>query len=255
LNGYFLCIFMTAILDTYTAKQVKKEFTIHTDLDRNFWPTDDALLPAVRAALLKIAKKFMETLDIHLPVKDITFTGSLANYNYSDKSDVDLHIVVDYSKLGSDRKLVEEYLALKKSHWNEIHRTLNVFGHPVEVYVEDEATPHISTGLYSIANNKWIKQPKHSQPKYDPQDVATKANYFKSLYKVLLKQFRLGKYEAVAHRLDAARVELRDMRKSGLATGGEYSTENLAFKVLRRSGLIQKIIDLRNVAIDKQESV
>ena len=246
---------MIPIVDTYTPKQVKKEFAIQPALNAKFWSADGVLDPIIRIALLKITKAFIDTLGVKLDIKDITFTGSLANFNYSSVSDVDLHVVADYSTLNGDPKLIEEYLALKKSQWNSAHQSLMVRGHPVEVYVEDEKAPHTTTGLYSLPQNKWIKKPAHSQPNFDPKDVATKANYFKSLYLGLLKKFRSGEYGVVSAGLASVRQDLKDMRKSGLLSGGEYSTENLAFKVLRRSGLIQKIIQLQNRASVSDASV
>ncbi len=246
---------MQAISDTYTGKQVKKDFAIQASLNRKFWPTDDVLSPVVRVALLKIAKQFMTSLKVELKIADITFTGSMANFNYSSMSDVDLHIVVDFSGLTIDQQLLDEYLALKKSHWNETHQSLALFGHPVEIYVEGKDNLHVTTGLYSLLQNAWIKKPKSTQPKFDPEDVATKANYFKSLYKVLLKQYQKGDYHEVSTQVAALREKLRDMRKSGLMNGGEFSVENLTFKVLRRSGLIKKLIDLQQKSGNRQDSL
>jgi hypothetical protein len=246
---------MQPINDTYTGKQVKKDFAIQPTLNRKFWPTDDVLSPVVRVALLKIANQFMDSLKVELKVVDITFTGSMANFNYSSVSDVDLHIVADFSGLTIDQSLLDEYLALKKSHWNDSHQTLALFGHPVEIYVESKDALHTTTGLYSLLQNGWIKKPKPSQPKFDPDDVARKANYFKSLYKVLLKQYQRGDYQEVSAQVATLREKLRDMRKSGLMTGGEFSVENLTFKVLRRSGVIKKLIDLQQKSSDRHDSL
>ena len=49
--------------------------------------------------------------------------------------------------------------------------------------------------------------------------------------------------------------KIKKLRKSGLENGGEYSYENLTFKLLRRNGYIQKLIDLKNRTIDKKLSI
>ena len=45
------------------------------------------------------------------------------------------------------------------------------------------------------------------------------------------------------------------MRKSGLETGGAFSIENLAFKVLRRSDYLKKLNDLKLMSYDKLQSI
>ena len=64
----------------------------------------------VREALLEIAEEFIEFLKIYVKPVDIQLTGSLANFNYTRYSDVDLHILIDFSDVDENAKLVEEYL-------------------------------------------------------------------------------------------------------------------------------------------------
>ena len=46
--------------------------------------------------------------------------------------------------------------------------------------------------------------------------------------------------------------KIKEGRKAGLEKEGEFSIENLVFKLLRRNGYIQKIMDIRRKAYDKQ---
>ena len=41
------------------------------------------------------------------------------------------------------------------------------------------------------------------------------------------------------------------MRQSGLESGGEFSVENIVFKVLRRNGMLDRLYDIKTVAYDK----
>ena len=41
--------------------------------------------------------------------------------------------------------------------------------------------------------------------------------------------------------LDTLKTKIKKMRRSGLERSGEFSVENLAFKILRRNGYIDKI--------------
>jgi predicted nucleotidyltransferase len=238
----------------FSPDSIKQQFTVHPTLKHEFWGNDMILNPKIRKTLLKIAKLFLATLDKPVTIKDITFTGSLANYNYSPLSDIDLHIVIDYDEVGKDRTIVEEYLSLKKNKWNLDH-DIKIFGHEVEVYVEDEEVSHITTGLYSLVQNKWIKVPSKDQPPFDANDVATKANYFKNLYVAVLKRYKSGNMDDIAATIKDVKDKIKTMRKAGLQKNGEYSTENLAFKVLRRSGLLDKFTELYNHVIDKKLSV
>jgi hypothetical protein len=49
--------------------------------------------------------------------------------------------------------------------------------------------------------------------------------------------------------------KLKDYRKSGLEKEGEYSYENLVFKYLRRSKLLEKLYDTVSRQMDKELSV
>ena len=73
-------------------------FEMHDKLDRDFWnQPDDNLDPEIQEKLLIIANDFYDSLEVgDVPYEDVTFTGSLAAYNYSRFSDVDLHILLDF---------------------------------------------------------------------------------------------------------------------------------------------------------------
>ena len=82
----------------------------HQNLNQSLWSEDDQLKPEVRERLLEIAQQFIsKTQGADAEIKDITFTGSLANYNYSMLSDIDLHILIDFEQLNDDIDLVKDY--------------------------------------------------------------------------------------------------------------------------------------------------
>lgn len=230
-----------------------KTFKVQPDLNRQFWTSDNKLNPVIRKALLRIAKEFYDGIELENKpkVKDIVFTGSLANYNYSDYSDVDLHLLFDF---GKDKELLSQFFLLAKSKWNDKHN-ITVKGYDVEVYAEDEKSPHVATGLYSVLKDKWIKEPKKETPVYDEQDVMTKVKYFVGMYNQLVKQFQEGQLDGLDKKVEKFRDKLSKFRQSGLQLGGEFSTENLAFKLLRRAGYMDKLAKLHDTIVDKQLSV
>ena len=73
-------------------------FEIQDDLERRIWDSKDRLKPLLREYMMKIAMDFIESLEMDINVLDIKLTGSIANYNWSKFSDIDLHIVVDMSE-------------------------------------------------------------------------------------------------------------------------------------------------------------
>ena len=230
-----------------------KTFKVQPDLNRQFWTPENKLNPVIRKALLRIAKEFYDGIELENKpkVKDIVFTGSLANYNYSDYSDVDLHLLFDF---GKDKELLSQFFLLAKSKWNDKH-DITVKGYDVEVYAEDEKSPHVATGLYSVLKDKWIKEPKKETPAYDEQDVMTKVKYFVGMYNQLVKQFQDGQLDGLDKKVEKFRDKLSKFRQSGLQLGGEFSTENLAFKLLRRAGYMDKLAKLHDTIVDKQLSV
>ena len=77
----------------------QRSFEKQPSLDERFWKDDgDKLSPKIARRLTKISEDFMGNLEVPAVIEDIRFTGSLANYNWSKYSDVDLHIVVDFCK-------------------------------------------------------------------------------------------------------------------------------------------------------------
>ena len=200
--------------------------------------------PEVKAKLKEIAKAFIEFLDIpREAVKDIVVTGSMASYNYSEHSDIDLHVVIDPEKVHKDCPIVGEYLLSKKSEFNQKH-DIYIYGIPVEVYTEVVGQGTVHNGLYSL-NTGWIDEPKKIVGVKN--DAAVKAKYEE--YAEAAKQIKDGDLAELL--LD----KIKRMRKAGLAEGGEFSVENLVFKKLRDNGIIERLMKVKKEGIDKKLSL
>jgi hypothetical protein len=202
----------------------------------------------IRKALLRIANEFYISLEINVPVDDITFTGSLANFNYTKFSDIDLHLLIDYSKVDENYELVKNYMMAKKSTWNDGH-DIRVKGYEVELYPQESSEPHHSTGVYSVLRNTWLTKPKMIDPKVDIHCVKHKAeSMMYEIDNVLKSPNRLEKIKAL-------KEKIRNMRQAGLERSGEFSVENLAFKVLRRNGYLKKLYDTARKDYDSSLSL
>ena len=228
---------------------------VKEDLDREVWDEKDQLRPEIREKLLEIAQDFWDGQDLDdVEIKDIIFTGSLANYNWSKFSDIDLHIVIDYTDVNKDAELVRKYFNSVKSAWNKDH-DIRIKDYEVEMYVQDYLEPHIATGIYSVKDDKWAKKPSKFNPEIDYKCVTIKANCIMDEIDEIQRDFDEGEYEKVHKNTISLKEKIRNMRKSGLETGGAFSVENLAFKVLRRSVYLKKLNDLKLMSYDKMQSI
>lgn len=111
---------------------------------------------------------------------------------------------------------------------------ITVKGLPVEVYVQGSAEKHHSTGVYSIAQGKWIVEPKKVKPKINDAAVQAKLGELQHVINTALVSNDLTA-------VNAAKKRVTQMRKAGLERAGEWSIENLVFKQLRNQGLIDSI--------------
>ena len=103
----------------------------HTTLNPVLWD-GDKIKPAVRNTLLKFAEAWAAYVNVAPDrVQNVIVVGGNAHYNYTDKSDIDLHIVVDKSKLGDNQPMLEDYLFTKKTLWQLTHQ-ITIFGYPIE---------------------------------------------------------------------------------------------------------------------------
>ena len=229
--------------------RVTENFHYYKDsLNDKIWTSEDTLRPRIRKALMRIAEDFMDSLDIKVKIEDITFTGSLANYNYSPQSDIDLHVIVNFDKFKKHKDLAKGYFDKSRRIWNNKHK-ITVKGYEVEVYVQDESEPHHSSGVYSIEKNDWIVVPLKISPNFDVDVVQKKASDLMKRIDDALAE------DASLSILSRLKDKIVKMRSEGLEKEGETSTENLVFKVLRRKGYLQKLMEAINIKYDQSMTV
>lgn len=224
----------------------------HDTLNQKLWDKKDkdnkteyTLKLDVAKKLKEIANAFIKYLEVDKKaIKDVVITGSSASFNYTEHSDLDLHLKVDYDKVHKDCPIVEGYLWALKSAFNKDH-DISIYGVPVEVYAESLDSDTVHNGLYSLWQGKWIDEPKQIPP--TDNDAAVKA--------------KVDEIKEAANRVKDSEVatellnKLYEMRKAGLEDVGEFSTENLAFKKLRDAGVLDKLRKMKKDQIDKQLSL
>ena len=229
-------------------------FKMKDELNQEIWHNNRLSSP-ISMKLKKIAFDFIDSLDIPRNIiKDITFTGSLANFNWSKFSDVDLHILIDFRDIDDNVDMVKEYLDSKRIECNKTHN-IKIKDHEVEIYVQQFDEPHHSTGIYSILSDEWENEPSPQKPEVNEEEVKRKASYIMQEIDEVQKLYKDKKYLQAHDYASKLKERIRSFRKCGLEEGGELSTENIAFKALRRNGYLDKLSNIKTLSYDKSMSI
>jgi len=234
-------------LDEFHTFDIKDAVKFHKELNPKIFNLDARMDDEVREQLLIIAEDFITELGIKkLDIDDITISGSNAAYSYTDHSDLDLHILVDFSKLPND-EVYRELFTAKKTIYNDTH-DITVRNIPVELYVQDSQQPHYSLGEYSVLKDKWLRMPTKRRANFDQRETKVKYDKLIDLITIATKSKNI---DIINKTLDI----LKRYRKAGLEKAGEFGPENLAFKAIRKQGLFQKLWDLKNNLHSKKLSI
>jgi|TARA_R110002012_G_scaffold285792_1_gene477026 hypothetical protein len=235
-----------------TDKKIIKSFKVQDELNPIFWEEENGtykLNEEIRQALLNVVEDYANFVDVDLDIDDVTLTGSLSNYNWSDFSDVDLHIIMDFE--GNQSSLLKKYLDSRRIIWNSI-RDVTAKDFDVEIYVQDSNEPHFASGVYSVLNDEWINEPSQEEDvEIDTQKVLSKSKNFMEKIDAIERAAKKEEPQAVLEKISRLKDKLKKYRGDGLADKGEYSYENLSFKFLRRNEYLKKLNDIKNDLIDQ----
>jgi predicted nucleotidyltransferase len=235
--------------------EVLNSFKIKPNLNKEFWG-DEILNENIREQLMKIAQDFFDELNApeDLEIIDVILTGSLANYNWSKFSDVDLHVIVDFSKINTTEEFIKKLFDSYKNNWNNKH-DISIKGFPVELYVQDIKEKLSANAVYSVKRNKWILKPEKDNFKLNRNIIKNKAITFFEKLKEIRDLYKNGDYQKTLDKSQKLKDKIKKYRKSGLESGGEYSIENLVFKVLRRTTFLETLFDINSKAYDQIMSI
>jgi hypothetical protein len=236
-----------------------QSFVVKDTLNPKVWETPNDIKKAkikseIKKGLLDIAKEFIEFLDEEVFIEDIILTGSISNYNWSEYSDFDLHIVIDLDQFDDDGEIYLKLFSAKKLIFNEKHN-LTIKGYDVEVYPQDSKDKHSGEGQYSLMNSEWVVIPKKEKPPVNKVKLKLKINHWVEVVKKTLMGADNASLKVAKDKMTKLSEKLRKFRKRGLEKDGEFSNENLVYKYLRRSGLLDKIFNYQYKKRTKELSI
>jgi predicted nucleotidyltransferase len=236
-----------------------QSFVVKDTLNPKVWETPNDIKKAkikseIKKGLLDIAKEFIEFLDEEVFIEDIILTGSISNYNWSEYSDFDLHIVIDLDQFDDDGEIYLKLFSAKKLIFNEKHN-LTIKGYDVEVYPQDSKDEHSGEGQYSLMNSEWLVIPKKEKPPVNKAKLKLKINHWVGVVKKTLIDADKSSLKVAKSDIKKLTDKLRKFRQGGLEKGGEFSNENLVYKYLRRSGLLDKVFNYQYKKRTKELSI
>ena len=228
-------------------RQLIEKVELHDTLNPKIWE-NDKLKTEVKDKLEEIIDQFiLELHDNDIPVKvlDARLVGSNASFNYTESSDMDVHLIVNTQEASCDTNVLTLLYNYFKSNFNDKY-DISIHGIPVELYIEDVGASAVSNGIYSIYDDEWIKYP---EPVEVPDiDITDDFAVLERRYKNIIED---NDAEGAEELLD----ELYLRRKDSLATEGEYGKDNLLFKQFRSEGYLDGLKEVLNGITSKELSL
>lgn len=207
----------------------------HDQLNSKLW-NGDKLKPEVSEKLLQIGNAWAEFANIpQQAIKDMILVGGNANFNYTDFSDIDLHLLVDKEELPDCPDLLDDYLKDKKQLWSLSH-DISIYGHDVELYAQDvnDEFP-ANQGVYSLFQGNWMVPPARQKVDLNDSNLIRKILDYSSKINLLIDS------NADDESFKKLKKKFGEMRKAGIKKAGEFSIENLIFKELRNRGYLDRM--------------
>ena len=217
---------------------IESAIELHDELNPIIFDESNKLRPLVRKSLLRVISKYIESSEIisMSDVIDAQLVGSIASYNFTPYSDLDVHLVVNMEAVSCDPALFQLACNAERSNFNKNY-DITIKGIEIEMYVEDVKASTASNGIYSLYKDEWIKFPqKITVPNYDSDEE----------YIALLDKWKSLAETVLGSANEAQQVQdyinnLYNLRRTSIMTEGEFGKGNLVFKEIRNLGLLDKL--------------
>jgi hypothetical protein len=105
-------------------------------------------------------------------------------------------------------------------------------------------------------NDEWLVHPERIERSIDFETAKKKAEDIDGRLQNIKDLYEDNEFQKVMDNVDRLKQKIRDMRSAGLESEEmEYSPENIAFKLLRRSSILNKLTKLKYDAYDDLRSM
>lgn len=227
-------------------KRLDEDFQVHETLNPKLWDDSNTLRPEVRQKIIDIVSTFETYVKVPMDIVDIQLVGSNASYNYTEHSDLDVHIIANFELVTQDIEILQALYDAKKTAFNK-NFDIKIKGIDVELYVQDIKSGISSNGIYSVCDNTWVKEPKpiKSITKHNTEKQVEK---WQEKIKAVLQQ---GNEEEISNTINMLYL----IRHNSIAVEGEWGKGNQIFKDIRNLGLLDALKDGLNTATAKTLSL
>ena len=216
-------------------EELKSTLKYHDVLNPDLWDGFE-LKDDVRNKLIEIGQTWISWANIPVEaVKDMILVGGNANYNYTEHSDIDLHILVDVDAIPNCPDFIDDYLKDKKQLWSLTH-DIKIYDNDVEIYAQDmnDGFPK-DQGVYSLTDGEWLAEHVHQEVNLSNPNVQKKVlEYMETIDSLIASNAEEEAFQKL-------KDKFKNMRSGGIEKYGEFSHGNLIFKELRNMGYFDKI--------------
>lgn len=218
---------------------LSEKFEIHDELNPKLWTSDNRLRDEVKARILEIIDQFAKCCELPLNIVDAHLVGSNASYNYTQYSDLDVHLIVNFELIDASNEILQTAYNAIKAKFNSDY-DISIHGVDVEIYVEDIRSSAISNGIYSLYRDNWLKFPE-KMTNVPHVDISQEYPKWEQRFK---KAIDSNDSDVITAVVDDVYI----LRKNSLALDGEYGYGNIIFKELRNNGFLDAARDAYKVA-------
>jgi len=226
---------MFALVNIFTSKM--------NNLNPDIWKSKKRLHNDVYDKLIQVSKFFLKKIETPMEIKNIFLTGSIASYQWTPLSDIDLHIIVDVLNENCE-DTIDDYFDVKSKNFNKTHN-IYLKGFKVEINIKREEVLLKGKAVYDLLNKEWVAEPVKPTKDFTDHEVLT-----------IVSRIQKDIDDAINNReplesFDDIRNRIKEMRNEGLKSeDGEFSVGNLVFKTLRNNGYIEKLFKYKGNILD-----
>lgn len=224
------------------------------------WNKENQLKPDMRKKLNAGLNYFIKLYKLdELKLEDAVIMGSMANYDYDRYSDIDVHLFYTLPKESKTNTTLQNALRYINVNWEARHH-ITINGHTVNYFLDsrtDRLRNHkhdkqINLSFYSLKHNRWIIRPTYTPaPKINLPKVREAYKSAKDQLNDIAMLYNKKRFDQSLNESDKLLRTLTSTRNTALNTEGRYAVANIAYKALRRTGVISDIRKYKSASSDQ----